>query len=294
MSHILIHDLLYASTSTFMGGGNDYEDKLKYLLSVDGEHLLSLTKKHNGSVILSEEQIYDSKTMEVDMSKIHELEKGDYQAVIVDDTCAIREPDVTAFVVKQYAKGSSVIIMAVEGIFDLSTLNKNFNVNWKFNGYTARSVELNDLGKQIIRDAFPPAHQYVKANFIVGGGELFTEYMCPEDYEDEEDYPDGAPPPTPGSPVVTSLGDSKSISYFGFVNSLDVSFGAIMLKLCYAAAPQHEPAPVKSAKKGSSSAQEAAKCSRFACSRGRRIKSCRFIAIKDTMAGLFSVYVLQS
>jgi hypothetical protein len=28
-----------------MGGGNDYEDKLKYLLSIDGEHLLSLTKK---------------------------------------------------------------------------------------------------------------------------------------------------------------------------------------------------------------------------------------------------------
>jgi len=49
-----------------------------------------------------------------------------------------------------------------------------------------------------------------------------------------------------------------------------------------------------SEKEGSSSAQEAAKCSRFACSRGRRIKSCRFIAIKDTMAGLFSVYVLRT
>lgn len=48
-----------------------------------------------------------------------------------------------------------------------------------------------------------------------------------------------------------------------------------------------------SEKEGSSSAQEAAKCSRFACSRGRRIKSCRFIAIKDTMAGLFSIHVLH-
>lgn len=50
-----------------------------------------------------------------------------------------------------------------------------------------------------------------------------------------------------------------------------------------------EPEPVKSAK----TKVLAAKCSRFACPRGRRIKSCSFIAIKDTMAGLFSFYVLH-
>ena len=54
--------------------------------------------------------------------------------------------------------------------------------------------------------------------------------------------PDGPPPPTPGSPVIMSLGESKSVSYFGFSNPLDVSYGAIMLKLCYAKAPQHSPA----------------------------------------------------
>mmetsp|Transcript_25824 Transcript_25824/g.43867 ORF Transcript_25824/g.43867 Transcript_25824/m.43867 type:complete len:133 (+) Transcript_25824:730-1128(+) len=70
--------------------------------------------------------------------------------------------------------------------------------------------------------------------------------MCPEDYEDEEDYPDGPPPPTPGSPVIMSLGESKSVSYFGFSNPLDVSYGAIMLKLCYAKAPQHSPTPSSS------------------------------------------------
>jgi ribonuclease HI len=85
-----------------------------------------------------------------------------------------------------------------------------------------------------IGDAFPFGHQYVKANFVVGEGELFTEYQHPEDYEDEEDFPDGPPPPDPGSPVVTLLGKDKSVSYFGFVNPLDVSYGSILLKLCYA------------------------------------------------------------
>ncbi|KAL7492939.1 hypothetical protein ACHAWT_003336 [Skeletonema menzelii] len=183
MSHILIHNLLYASTSTYMSGGSDYEAKLKHLLSLNGDDLLLLVNDHAASTILSETQIYYPKSYDVNKEKIGELERGDYQAVIVDDTCFIREPDVTAFVMKQYSK----------------------------------------------------------AHFIVGGGELFTEYLCPEDYEDEEDYPDGPPPPTPGSTVITSLGESKSVSYFGFANSLDVSYGAILLKLCYAKAPHHSP-----------------------------------------------------
>jgi len=241
MSHILIHNLLYASTSTYMNGGSDYEDKLKHLLSLKGDDLLLLANDHVASTIVSETQIYYPKSYDVNKEQLRQLEKEDYQAVIVDDTCFIREPDLTAFVMKHYAKGASVAVMAIEGIFDLSALNRKFQVNWKNAGYTARSIELNYLGKQILGDAFPSSHQYVKANFIVGGGELFTEYLCPEDYDDEEDYPDGPPPPTPGSPVITSLGESKSVSYFGFVNPLDVSYGAILLKLCYAKAPHHSP-----------------------------------------------------
>lgn len=246
MSHILIHNLLFASTSTYMSGRSDYEAKLKHLLSLNGDDLLRLVNEHAASTILSETQIYYPRSYDVNKEKFGELEKDDYQAVIVDDTCFIREPDVTAFVMKQYSKGASVVIMAIEGIFDLSTLNNHFKVNWKCAGYTARSVELNYLGRQILDDSFPSEHQYVKAHFIVGGGELFTEYLCPEDYEDEEDYPDGPPPPTPGSPVITSLGESKSVSYFGFANPLDVSYGAILLKLCYAKAPQHSPTPSSS------------------------------------------------
>ena len=245
MSHILIHNLLYAPTSTYMSGGSDYEAKLKHLLSLSGDDLLLLANDHIASTIISETQIYYPKSYDVNKEQLGQLEKEDYQAVIVDDTCFIREPDLTAFVMKHYGKGASVVVMAIEGIFDLSTLNRQFQVNWKFAGYASRSIESNYLGKQILGDAFPSDHQYVKANFVVGGGELFTEYLCPEDYEDEEDYPDGPPPPTPGSPVITSLGEAKSVSYFGFVNPLDVSYGAILLKLCYAKAPQHSPTSSK-------------------------------------------------
>mmetsp|Transcript_5819 Transcript_5819/g.12347 ORF Transcript_5819/g.12347 Transcript_5819/m.12347 type:complete len:343 (+) Transcript_5819:87-1115(+) len=246
MSHILIHNLLYASTSTYMRGESDYDYKLKHLMSLKGDELLRLTNEHAASNVLSETQIYYPNSGDVDMKTIRRLEKGDYQAVIMDDTCFIREPDLTAFAMKQFNKGASVVIVGLEGIFDLSTLNRQFKVNWKCAGYSSRSIELNYLGKQILGDAFPSDHHYVKAHFIVGGGELFTEYMCPEDYEDEEDYPDGPPPPTPGSPVIMSLGESKSVSYFGFSNPLDVSYGAIMLKLCYAKAPQHSPTPSSS------------------------------------------------
>ncbi|KAL7540145.1 hypothetical protein ACHAXR_009892 [Thalassiosira sp. AJA248-18] len=235
LSHILIHDLLYASTSTYMdGNANDHQAKLAKLSSLDGNELLKLTRKHKGSVILSETEVLNQQTGDVDTNRLRQLEKGDYQAVIVDDTCFIREPDITAFVMKQYAKGSSVVVMALEGIYNLSTLNQNFNVNWKVCAYTARSIKLTDIGKEVMGDAFPFDEKYVKSNFAVGEGEMFVEHQFPENYEDEEDFPDGPPPPEPGSPVVTSLGDSKSVSYFGFVNPLDVSYGAILLKLCHA------------------------------------------------------------
>ena len=122
--------------------------------------------------------------------------------------------------------------MAMEGIFDLSVLRRNFNVDWNLCAYTTRSIELTESGSSIIGDAFPYSDRYVKANFVTGEGQLFTEHLHPGDYEDEEDYPNGPPPPEPGSPIVTVTRGDKSVSYFGFVNPSDVSYGAILLKLC--------------------------------------------------------------
>jgi len=67
-----------------MRGGSDYEDKLKHLLSLKGDELLRLTNEHAASTVLSETQIYYPKSWDVDMKTIRRLEKGDYQAVIMD------------------------------------------------------------------------------------------------------------------------------------------------------------------------------------------------------------------
>ena len=58
------------------------------------------------------------------------------------------------------------------------------------------------------------------------------EYIDPEDYEDDSDY-DEPPSANKYSPVVMHCGGPNGgrISYFGFVNDLDVSWGDIILKL---------------------------------------------------------------
>lgn len=213
---------------------HNYQDQLDHLLTLDGDKLLDIIEKYGGSVIVNENQIINQRTSEVDEKCLTQLEGGDYQAVIVDDTYFIREPKVTQFVMNQYEKGSSVVVMSIEGIYNLSVLNRKFNVDWNVCAYTSRDIKLTERGKDIIGDAFPRKNHYIKANFVVGEGPLFTEHQHPEDYEDEEDFPNGPPPPEPGSPFATVMRGSRSVSYFGFVNPLDVSYGAILLKLCYA------------------------------------------------------------
>ncbi|KAL7546412.1 hypothetical protein ACHAWF_009749 [Thalassiosira exigua] len=195
LSHILMHDLLYASTSTYMDNADDHANKLNKLSSLDGSSLLSLTRVYGGAKFWPDTEVLDQETGKVDMEKLQEIEKGEYQAIIVDDTCYIREPDITAFVTEKYEGETSVAIMGIEGIFNLSLLHRRFDVDWQIAAYTAR------------------------------------------DFEDEEDYPDGPPPPEPepGSAAVSAIRGSKSVSYFGFVNPLDVDYGSILLKLCYAA-----------------------------------------------------------
>ncbi|EJK63650.1 hypothetical protein THAOC_15677 [Thalassiosira oceanica] len=230
ISDVLINDLLHATTSTFSG---TYED----LKSASGDELLSLTKIHGGSVIWNELEVLDQKTGDVDTRRLKELAGEEYHAVVTDDTCFIREPDIRSFVVKQHANGASVVIMGIEGIFDLSVINRSFGLDWKLCAYTARSITLSEKGVDALgKEAFPFKDKYVKSHFIASkdkGEELFVEYLDPRDYDDEEDYPDGIPPPAPGSPVVMNLKGARSVSYFGFVNPLDVPYGPILLKLCH-------------------------------------------------------------
>jgi hypothetical protein len=190
-----------------------------------------------------------------------------YQAIVVDDSTMVHEEELAKFVSNKYrTQQTSVVVMAVEGLFNLRLYREMFGVDWRFVAYTKRTVQLTDLGRQIITaDAFLPDNLYVKACFVEAAssgpepttsGALFVEHVDPRDYGDEysSDEDDAQmsgvrpapvpPPPSPGSPVVCSIQGGKSASYFGFVNSLDVSYGAIVLtvRLCYAA--QHAAAGI--------------------------------------------------
>ena len=235
LSYVLINDLIFSSTSRY-ASPLDASTKLEILQFLDWPSLLNMTREYGGTVIHPEDDVLDQTTGEVDTKRLNQLSKQKYQAIVVDDTCFIREPAIAQFVLSQYEKGVSVVVMGMEGIYDLGSLRSSFGVDWNLSAYTTRTIQLTETGKRIIGlRSFPHDTMYVKAHFVVGEHQLFREYINPADYEDDSDYEDGPPAPSPGSPVVTVLRNNKSVSYFGFANTLDVSYGAIILRLCYAA-----------------------------------------------------------
>lgn len=51
---------------------------------------------------------------------------------------------------EEYVKGSLVVVMALEGILNLSAINWIFKVNWKLSAYTMRYIKLTGIGKDVI------------------------------------------------------------------------------------------------------------------------------------------------
>jgi len=135
-----------------------------------------------------------------------------------------------------YNAGGSVVIAITVGIFSvpqqISTMFE-FDSSWALSAYTRRSITTTSVGRQILGDTFPEQHVYTKANFVRAPEEdcLFMKYNNPEIYEFDFDYVE--PPRHSGdSPVVMHRGpNGGSLSYFGFVNPSDVSYGDIILKL---------------------------------------------------------------
>jgi hypothetical protein len=250
LDDVLRNDLMYSSGSSWNWNRLGDDVKLQILRMCDGDALLRMNQAWGGTSVVSQSDLYDrdGEVIESALAPHHNVE---YQAIVVDDTSMVHEPVVARFVADKFqTEDTSVVIMSLEGIFDLRAYLEHFGVNWHFAAYTKRYVRLTDRGHQILStDAFLPTHEYTKAAFVEGLGEggendaLFEEYVDPRDYEDESSDEEGGgrvPPPSPGSPVVCSVVGNKSVSYFGFVNDLDVSYGAIILRLCYAA--QHAAA----------------------------------------------------
>lgn len=237
MSLVLQNDLLYSSTSEW-NKNLPADIKLDILENLDAEDHIKVTQAKGGSIIVTEDELYtnDGTVRSECLNALRSpQDERRYQAIVTEDSSMIREPAVASFVAEQYhVHGVSVVVMAVEGIFDLSPLNERFGTDWRLAAYTKRVIELTEMGLKIISsDAFPFDKKYVKSLFIStrASEALFAENINPDDYEDS----DPIPQPSPGSAIVTHLEGTKSISYFGFVNSLDVSYGAIVLRLCYAA-----------------------------------------------------------
>lgn len=239
LGDVLRNDLVWSKNSTWTGVPQDA--KLKILENLDGESLLRMTQTFGGTVIVGDDELYSTEGNLLE-HKLELLARSRFQAIITDDSSMINDPGLATFVASQYQQGVSVVIWAIEGIFNLAPLNQRFGVDWQLVAYTKRDCMLNDLGRTIISDqAFPFHHKYAKSHFLVGSGELFTAYVNPADYEDDESedsegnaVPRRIPDPEAGSAVMCFVEQPfKSVSYFGFVG-LDVSWGAIALRLCYA------------------------------------------------------------
>ena len=177
---------------------------------------------------------------------------GNYRGVIcsdewfdVDAEYESLSEDVIASMKSMYDMGCSVVFAAVMGVFAAPRqISKLFEMetDWELTAYTSRSVSLTQKGTSILEDSFPFESTYLKSNFLSAPKEecLFIEYVDPGDYlyEDSDYDDDSVPEPSPDSPVVIHFSPSGGcVSYFGFANSLDVSYGAILLKLLNASIP---------------------------------------------------------
>ena len=236
LEDVIRNDLVYASTSrarSLLPGVQ--EGVLLYMLRfLESKSLFSLTKAVGGTRVVDMEDLYDDEG-EVRPDKISSLRNGHYQAIICPDY-SLSEPGPFAdFVQEQYQQhGVSVVVMAIQGLFDMSYMRWLFGIDWRFVEYRRRTIQLSEAGAIILsRYAFPKDYIYTKANYIAGDGlALFSNWSDLEEEEDSKDEVDTIPQPV--SPVMVCLDENKSISFYGFV-SLDVSTGAIVLRLCYAA-----------------------------------------------------------
>mmetsp|Transcript_5352 Transcript_5352/g.6261 ORF Transcript_5352/g.6261 Transcript_5352/m.6261 type:complete len:307 (-) Transcript_5352:104-1024(-) len=141
-----------------------------------------------------------------------------------------------------YNAGCHVVMAATTGVYtaprQLCTIFQ-IESQWTLRSYTTHTICKTELGRRILRDAFPFQNKYIKGHFVGAPMEecLFLEHVDPADYEysecsDSDNDNDPVPDPCMDSPIVVHFGGNGGcLAYFGFVNDLDVSFGAIMLRL---------------------------------------------------------------
>jgi hypothetical protein len=203
---------------------------------LNGKEILVMSNALNGgSTIVTDEDLLKDNSLATKKPK-----KGWFRGVIVTDDWFDVDPEYQTLtnnmietLKTMYDSGCSVIVAASMGVFSVpQTLSSVFQFAqpWDLTAYTSKRLITTPVGKSILGNAFPNKSVYAKANFIQAPREesLLIECINSEDYDSDEEEPE----PNTDSPIVVHKSKNGGcVSYFGFVNDLDVSYGAIMLQL---------------------------------------------------------------
>ena len=188
--HVLCNDLTFSSASqwiSFQQANNNktlpLDIQLMILGYVDAKSLINITKAFGGTILVDKEEVW-SEEKDFDYSRLDAPPgQRQYQAIVVDDSTIYRKDRARDFIVRQYQENNvSVIVMGIEGIFDIGILRESFGVDWHTRAYTKRIIALTQHGKRILgSDVFPSETQYTKALYVEGQTELFHEHIDPAD-----------------------------------------------------------------------------------------------------------------
>ncbi|CAJ1935036.1 unnamed protein product [Cylindrotheca closterium] len=237
---VLRSDLVFStramSLHPLMKGRHDQIHILNYLC---GKDLIALSKATNGgSLMVSADDLIRNNRLQ---TEIHPSPEGRFRGVILTDEWFNVDEEYEALASNllqaakgMYDRGCNVVFVTTDGVFSaparISAIFQLGQDHWRLTNYTSCSMVKTGVGMTILQSAFPSKSVYLKSHLVSSPASetLLIENVNPDDYDSD----DSVPTPNTSSPVVVHRGTNGGyVCYFGFVNSLDVSWGAIMLKL---------------------------------------------------------------
>ncbi|KAL3943200.1 MAG: hypothetical protein SGBAC_002730 [Bacillariaceae sp.] len=248
---VLRNDLVFSSRARalhpLMKGRHDQVHILNYL---SGKDLIALSKATNGgSLMVSVDDLIQNNRIR---NEIHPSPEGRYHGVVLTDQWFDVDEEYQALATSlfraakvMYDRGCSVVFVATAGVYSAPTsISALFQLGqqWRLTNYTKHDLVKTAVGETILQSAFPSKAVYTKAHFVSApeAESLLIENVNPHDYDSD----DSMPTPNTSSPLVVHRdadgNNGGCVSYFGFVNPLDVSWGATTLKLLYLNAPEQQ------------------------------------------------------
>jgi hypothetical protein len=228
------NDLVYSRTSQWKKSlPCKLEDRalLQILEYYTAEELMTLSSQYKGTVVMSEDYLYENEgvlhqmMMETVFNKQHR-----FQAIVVSDEMLSSNEEVQMFVQMQHRElGVNVVVMAIHGC-SLEFAAECFGVSWDMVSYSRQTFRLTKVGEKVLGAyAFPFPSTYCKSHFVSGEGQELFEELRKGETNDATGHSHSS-----GSAVIVYNNKGRCASYFGFINSSNVSYGAIVLRLCYA------------------------------------------------------------